>query len=207
MGRDKALLELGGRPLAELAVEKLRGLGLEVRICGAAPGFAEPLTRFAEVVADRVAGSGPLAGIEAGLAAGDGQQALFMAVDTPLVPAEFLRWMMERAERSGAVATIPVAGGMPQPLCAVYSGVLRAGLRRAIEAGHLKMMRAVSEAAAELGERVDRFDVENVAAALAEGLWPAQPPFRDWFRNLNTPEEWAGVSGELWRRDSRSQRV
>lgn len=191
MGRDKALLELDGRPLVALALEKLRALGLEPRVCGARPELA----RFGEGVPDNFAGCGPVAGIEAGLAASDEELNLFLAVDVPLLPVKFLRWMMERAETSGAAATIPVTGGLPQPLCAVYSRRLLDGLRVAMAVGHRKMMTAVTEAAAALGERVDLFAVESVAAALAAGAWPARPVLREWFRNANTPEEWADLVG------------
>lgn len=193
MGRDKALLELAGRSLAELASGKLRALGLPVRICGAPPGVQSELARLADVVPDNLTGCGPLAGIEAGLGASSTEMNLFLAVDTPLIPTEFLRWMIERAERSGAVATIPIAGGMAQPLCAVYSRWLRDGLRGAMVAGHLKMMRAVQEAAHGLGERIDLFSVETVSSAIS---WTelSVVPVRDWFRNVNTPEEFAWLS-------------
>jgi len=198
MGRDKALLNLDGRPLAALAVEKLQALGLATRICGARAEVAPELTQFTEVIPDNFTGCGPVAGIETGLAASDADLSLFLAVDVPLVPTEFLRWMMERAETSGAVATIPLAGGREQPLSAVYSRRLRDGLRVAIAAGHLKMMTAVTEAAAALNERVDLFQVESVAAALRPGVWSAESnvkgvALRDWFLNANTPEEWARV--------------
>jgi molybdenum cofactor guanylyltransferase len=198
MGRDKALLELNGRALVALAVEKLRGLGLQTRICGTRADAAAELARFAELIPDQFAGCGPLAGIEAGLSVGDAALSLFLAVDIPLVPAEFLYWMMERAETSGAAATIAVASGMPQPLCAVYSRRLLEGLRAAIAAGHLKMMTAVTQAAEALGERVDLFQLESVASGLAAGIWPMDPPLRNWFLNANTPEEWARVSDLSW---------
>jgi molybdenum cofactor guanylyltransferase len=196
MGRDKALLELDGRPLVALATEKLRTLGLEAKICGARADAAPELARFGEVIPDNFAGCGPVAGIEAGLglAAEKAPLSLFLAVDMPVVPVAFLRWTIERAETSRAVATIPVAGGLPQPLCAVYSRRLLEGLRAAITAGHLKMMTAVTEAAAAaLGERMDLFEVESVAAGLAAGVWPVSPPQREWFLNANTPEEFARV--------------
>lgn len=200
MGRDKALLELDGQPLVSLALEKLRALGLDAKICGARPGIVSELMPLAEVIPDNFPGSGPVAGIEAGLAAGDAPLSLFLAVDMPLVPAEFLGWTMERAEISGAVATIPVAGGREQPLCAIYSRKLLDGLRAAIAAGHLKTLTAVTEAAAALEARVDLFQVESVAAALPPGVWPASPPMRDWFLNANTPEEFARLPGGAERR-------
>jgi molybdopterin-guanine dinucleotide biosynthesis protein A len=121
-----------------------------------------------------------------------------------VVPVEFLRWMVERAETSGAAATIPVAGGVPQPLCAVYSRRLLDGLLTAIAAGDLKMMRAVAGATEAVRERVDLFQVESVAAALPTGVWPADPPLRNWFLNANTPEEWARVKDRAGKQPERA---
>jgi molybdenum cofactor guanylyltransferase len=192
MGRDKALLELDGRPLVALAMEKLRVLGLKPRICGSQPALA----RFGELIHDDFPQNGPVAGIVAGLAASKAPLSLFLAVDMPLVPVEFLRWMIERAEASDAVATIPVAGGREQPLCAIYSRRLLNDLRNAIAAGHLKMMTAVTEATAALDERIDVFQVESVAAALPLGTWSMSPPLQDWFLNANTPEEFARITAQ-----------
>jgi molybdopterin-guanine dinucleotide biosynthesis protein A len=191
MGRDKALLKVDGRPLIELAVERLRGLGLKPRICGARPDLA----RFAAIVPDRFEGCGPLGGLEAALAASDSDLNLFLPVDLPNLPGAFLRWMMERAEATGAAATIPVCGGRAQPLCAVYSRRLLAGLRAALESGSYKMVTAVEAAAAQAGERVDAFAVEMLAAALIPETWPAEPPVHEWFRNINTPREYARLVG------------
>jgi molybdopterin-guanine dinucleotide biosynthesis protein A len=188
MGRDKALLEVDGRALMEHMLEKLRGQGLEARICGSRADLA----RFAEVVPDNFAQAGPLGGIEAALAVSDSELNLFVAVDLPGLPAEFLRWLLERAERSRAVATIPRYGDRPQPLCAVYSRRLLEGLRESLGAGRRKVMDAIRASAAGLGEGVDAFDVECVAAAGCTE-WGLESPIAAWFRNLNTPVEYAAL--------------
>lgn len=195
MGRDKALLELGGRPLVEIAVERLRRLGMTVRICGSRPD----LESFAPVVADNVAGCGPLGGLSAALAVSDAELNLFVPVDAPLLPEEFLRWLMGRAETTGAVATIPVLGGRPEPLCAVYSWRLREGLRRSLEGGEFKVMTGIGKAAGALGERVDAFAMEAARSALPAGAWPLEPPLREWFRNLNTAAEYDRLQADdVW---------
>ena len=187
MGRDKALLELNGRFLVEEALDRLRGLGFAPRLCGSRADLA----RFAEAVPDNFPGCGPLGGIEAALAASDSELNLFVPVDLPGIPQSFLRWLAARAETSQAVATLPRLVDRPQPLCAVYSRRLLAGLRASLAAGRYKVMTALTESAAALGEAIDAFDVESVAAVAGEA-WPATP-FRSWFRNLNTPADYAAL--------------
>jgi molybdopterin-guanine dinucleotide biosynthesis protein A len=179
MGRDKALLELGGTPLVEHALNKLRALGFSPRIAGSRPDLA----RFAPVVADNHPQQGPLGGIEAALAASDAKQNLFLPVDLPWLPIEFLRWMTDRAGLTNALATVPRLQGRPQPLCAVYSRTMLPHVRDALASGDAKVMRAVERAARDSGLRLDSFDVESVA--VAQG-WPQLLPLHRWFHNLNT---------------------
>lgn len=190
MERDKALLPLDGRPLIAHALDLLGSLGIRARICGSRPDLA----RFAEIIPDNVLQGGPLAGIEAALAASDTDLNLFLPVDLPLLPAAFIGWMMARAEASQAAATIPVIGDRPQPLCAIYSRRLRDGICRSLAAADYKVMIGLRTAAGSLGEALDLFDVETIAATLGAGEWPSSPPVADWFRNLNTPADYERLS-------------
>jgi molybdenum cofactor guanylyltransferase len=188
MGRDKALLPIAGRMLIERMLERVRDVGFVPRICGSRPDLA----RFAEIVPDTVPGSGPLAGIEAALAISDSELNLFVPVDLPGLPLEFLGWLAHRAETSEAIATIPRYGDRPQPLCAVYSKRLASGLRDALRAGRRKVMVAIQESASALGQAVDSFDVECVAAA-GPARWAQLPALSDWFRNANTPADYEAL--------------
>jgi len=182
MGRDKALLELDGRPLIEHALAKLRALGLSPPIVGA----RSDLSCFAPVVPDNFLQAGPLGGIEAALTASESEQNLFLAVDLPWLPVEFLRWMMERAGRTNALATVPRAQGQPQPLCAVYSWAMLPHVRAALAEGDAKVVRAVERAAEATGLRIDSFDAESIAASQ---LWEQRLPVYRWFQNLNSPAD------------------
>lgn len=198
MGRDKALLEIGGRPLIEIALALLRGLGLNPRICGSRPDLA----RFASVVPDNHPGCGPLAGVEAALSASGSNLNLFLPVDLPAIPPAFLRWLMDRAATTNAVATIPLLAGRPQPLCAVYSRRLLHGIHQALAGGQYKMMTAITNAASSLGERMDALQLEPLAATLIPDTWPADPPVQHWFRNVNTLADYEQLRAETAQRTS-----
>jgi molybdenum cofactor guanylyltransferase len=194
MGQDKALLQVAGRSLLDLALEKLRAVPL------AAPpriaGMRSELSSHAPVIADLHPGCGPLSGIEAALAASRQPLNVFLPVDTPLLPAQFLVWMVRRAEITGALITIPRINGWPQPLCAVYHRQLLAPITAALIAGDYKVMPVVT-AIATRSQSIDVFDVEVVASADPEVLALSPLPLYRWFHNCNTPEDVAGIGNAL----------
>lgn len=192
MGRDKVVLEYRGRRLIENALGKLRALGFTPRIAGSRPDLAE----YAPVVPDNFPGSGPLAGIEAALAVSSDDLNLFLPVDQPFLPVEFLRWMSDRACQTSALATIPNLQGRPQPLCAIYHQALLPGIRASLAAGDRKVMRVVQNAATTTGRKLDFFDVEAVTAALSPCSWWDFP--HRWFQNLNTAADLEIAALEEW---------
>jgi molybdopterin-guanine dinucleotide biosynthesis protein A len=106
MGADKATMLFRGRPMVEIAVEKLRSFCADVSIAG----NRDDLNGVAEVVHEERQDSGPAAGIEAGLRAARQPWAIFMPVDVPLVPSHLLRAMAERA-----TPCYLISAGEPQP--------------------------------------------------------------------------------------------
>ncbi|HEY1965281.1 MAG TPA: molybdenum cofactor guanylyltransferase [Acidobacteriaceae bacterium] len=183
MGRDKAQVELAGRTLLGRMLEKLEALGVRARVAG----LREPVGGVtAEVIPDAHPDCGPLSGMEIALGRSKAELVLVLGVDLPLLETEFLSWMLRRAATTGAMATIPVLLGKPQPLCAVYRGELIHGVRAALEAGDYKMTAAVERASPNDG--IDCFAVERVAAT---GAWRSRRPLHWQFMNCNTPEELA----------------
>jgi molybdenum cofactor guanylyltransferase len=181
MGRDKAGVELCGQPMLSHMLKKLSALGMRARVAG----LREPVDGVAgDVVADAHPDCGPLSGIETALSKSEAALVLVLGVDLPLLETEFLRWMLRRAETTGAMATIPRSLGEAQPLCAVYRRELRRGVTDALDAGDYKVMVAV-ERASNSGE-IDCFDVERVAAS---GAWRSRRAPHWQFMNCNTPEE------------------
>jgi molybdenum cofactor guanylyltransferase len=179
MGQDKAGVVLAGRRLLDHMLGKLRALGLRARVAG----LREPVVEnVAEVFTDAHPDCGPLSGMETALARSEAALVMVLGVDLPLLPTEFLAWILERALTTGAVVTMPRLLGKPQPLCAVYRRELLPGLSAALEAGDYKVMDMVERAAGKL----DCFDAERVAAT---GAWRSAMPTHQQFMNCNTPAE------------------
>jgi molybdopterin-guanine dinucleotide biosynthesis protein A len=183
MGRDKARVELAGRSLLGHMLEKLEALGVRARVAG----LREPVDGVtAEVIPDAHPDCGPLSGMETALGRSEADLVLVLGVDLPLLETEFLAWILQRAETTGAMATIPILLGEPQPLCAVYRRELIHGITAALEARDYKMTVAVERASPSGG--IDRFAVERVAAT---GAWRSRRPLYWQFMNCNTPKELA----------------
>ena len=117
-GGPKAEADVGGRPLAERAVETLRQVVDDVVVISARPLANPP----APVVPDRIRGMGPLGGLDAALrAARDGgfDGVLLVACDLPLLTPALLHRVVGHLGDHPAVAPQREAGGV-EPLCAVY---------------------------------------------------------------------------------------
>ena len=167
MGRNKALLELGGRSMLQIGLEKLRFVCREVSLVGDQP----ELLRFGvPVVPDAMQGCGPLGGIVAGLEASTSKWAMFLAVDVPFVPVEVLKILLTVSEAEGAVCVLAESFGQPHPLTGIYAKAALPALRVALQAGRLKVISAIKSAGM---VRYLNFERD------------------EWFRNLNTPEEFA----------------
>lgn len=188
MGRDKAELEVGGRTLLERAVATLSEVAPEVLL--ATGGGARYAGRGCRVVLDRYADAGPLAGLEAGLAAvegtlAEGNPGAFVVVlpcDMPRVDGGLLRALLERAVReAGLAAALLTSASGPEPLCGVYHTRALHAIRAALDAGERKVLSFLRHPAAN-GElpRVS-WTAERELCAERSIVMPAL--------NLNSPED------------------
>jgi molybdenum cofactor guanylyltransferase len=116
MGVDKAALVVGGERLVDRAARVLGAVCLPMIEVGR--GYAG-----LETVLEEPPGTGPLAALAAGGRAlrrrGHAGPAVALAIDLPLVTAEFLRFL---STFPGDGSVVPFVGGEPQPVCARYSG-------------------------------------------------------------------------------------
>lgn len=135
MGRDKALLTLGGRTLLERAVTSLLAVTPRVRIVGRAYELATPSGPVA-ILPDRKPGLGPLSGVHAALAAMESEAVLVLACDLPFVTPQFLRGLVE-ALTSDVEAVVPRPASGTVPVCAVYRRSCLAAVEARLARGEL----------------------------------------------------------------------
>ena len=138
MGRPKALLPVEDLTLIEWLAQRLAP-DFEQTLVAARESAQLPESLRQRFLADRHAGAGPLAGIEAGLLAAGGRPLVAVACDMPFVTSELVRRLLRAS--SGHVAAAPESGGRLHPACAAYragalepiSAALERGERRAVD--------------------------------------------------------------------------
>ena len=111
MGRDKALLEVGGRPLAAVVGEALRAAGADVVL--AVGGDAPALARLGlDVVPDDHPGEGPLGGVLTALRRAPSPVVAVLACDLPgASPAAVTAVVGALVASPDADVAFPVSGG------------------------------------------------------------------------------------------------
>jgi molybdopterin-guanine dinucleotide biosynthesis protein A len=122
MGRDKLSLEVGGVPLIRRVHDAISARCEDVILVG---GNTAPLEGVRLVPDERAGRQGPLAGMEAGLAAARNRQVFVAAGDLPFLPPDLVGALLGWLEERGASAVVPRHGDRTHPLCAAYDrGVL-----------------------------------------------------------------------------------
>jgi molybdopterin-guanine dinucleotide biosynthesis protein A len=179
MGSDKALLTLPGsgqisflQRLIRVMLGVCEELVLVARDALQADGYAPYVSSSVRMVVDEVPDCGPLMGIYSGLRVVDASQALVCAVDTPLLQASLLTFLLAQGGDDRLV--IPVVDGLPQVLLALYPRALLPLIEERLRAGR-RDPRSLLEVAA------TRYISE-------EQLRAVDPDLRS-FLNVNTPEE------------------
>lgn len=184
MGADKALLEVGGVPMVQMAVEKLRSFCAEVSIAG----NRDDLAAYAEVVHETRIDAGPAAGIEAGLQAAREPWALFVPVDVPLVPPELLRRWAEEVlcmENTGLAVSHLAAAGDQATFCMIRSDCVER-FSEVLDDGERRLTRIF-----EVLSRAEGISWVHDAGELCGH--PETAVLERWFMNVNTPEDLAEV--------------
>ena len=182
-GGDKTLRSLGGIPLLEHVIERLRPQ-VDTLVLNA---NGDP-SRFAKfglpVVADSVLGfAGPLAGVLAGLEWAAAHRAdcpfvVSVATDAPFLPPDLISRFIEAIERDAADLACAASDGRSHPVFGLWPVRLRNDLRRAVVEEGIR--------------KVDQWTARHRLVTVSFLIDPIDP-----FFNANRPEDLATAEALL----------
>jgi molybdenum cofactor guanylyltransferase len=164
-GKDKALVELGGRTMLARTTELVASVCREAIIVAAAGKYPDPP---APLLADRWPGQGPLGGIltalqSSALRGTPSTWNLIVGCDMPFLARDWLEFLCQRAERSAAQVVVAESANGLEPLCACWKTASAPAVQAAFDA----RVRKVTEAMKRLPREVldvpvwKRFDTEG----------------------------------------------
>jgi molybdopterin-guanine dinucleotide biosynthesis protein A len=168
MGRDKATIELAGRPLWQRQLELLRGLKPE-EIFVSARSRPSWLPDTVQLLLDDAPSRGPLSGLTKGLAAMRRTHLLVLAVDMPFMTAGELRSLGERASEGRGV--VPTIADRAEPLAAIYPAEAAVDFHAALQGPDFSLQLLVQKLA-------------NVGKVK---LWGVQDARAHLYRSVNEP--------------------
>ena len=170
MGRDKATIELGGRPLWERQLELLRGVRPE-KIFVSARSAPSWLPDTVELLVDDAPSRGPLSGLTKGFVEMRTTHLLVLAVDMPIMSAAELGSLLERATKGCGV--VPTVAERAEPLAAIYPA------------------EAATDFQAALSDSVFSLQplVRKLAATGKITLWPVAKDSARLHRSVNEPSD------------------
>jgi molybdopterin-guanine dinucleotide biosynthesis protein A len=182
-GGDKPLRAIGGRPLLDRAIERLRPQCAEL-ILNANGDPARFAAYGLPVVPDTVPDfAGPLAGILAALEWVSEHRphvewVVSAAADTPFLPRDLVSRLQAARAEAGTPLACAESGGQAHPVNALWSVALREDLRHALVVENLR--------------KIDRWTARH---GVAHAVWAAEA--YDPFFNVNTPEDIAAAEAVL----------
>jgi molybdopterin-guanine dinucleotide biosynthesis protein A len=161
MGRDKALVELNGKPLIEHVLLRAHDLADELLITTNNPDALAYLG--IRMVADRVPGAGALHGLQTALQAAQGRDVLLLACDAPFVNRNVLEHLIAQRERGDVI--IPHKDAHYEPLQAIYNCArCLPAVDKAVRSGKQRMISFFSSV------RVHPVDEETIARLDPQGF-------------------------------------
>lgn len=172
-GRNKALVELAGRPLLAHVENALSGLFPELMLATRDPGAYAPWEGKLRIIEDIFKTQSPLAGIHSGLVHTAAEYIFCTACDTPLVRRRLVKRLLSEVG-SGADVIVPWDGVHLQPLCAIYRNTCIPAIEAQLQSGDRKTDRFFS-----------RMTVRKISY---EELREADPELLSFF-NVNCPED------------------
>jgi len=174
MKKDKAFLELEGKPLVERSLIVLQAVFAEVLISSNKP---ELYARYGvPVILDDTLDRGPLEGLYQGLKAATYDEAFFVACDMPFLRAELIRLLYSWIP--GYDVVVPQFQSGLHPLHAFYHRRCLPAIKNNLEAGRLKIVDFYPACSVRYVEEMELQAFYDLNKA---------------FCNVNTPEDWSAI--------------
>jgi molybdopterin-guanine dinucleotide biosynthesis protein A len=170
MGTDKSFVRVLGRPLIEVVLEQVAGLGAETLIVTNRP--ADYAYLGVPLFGDVLPGKGALGGLYSALHSARQPHVLCIACDMPFVVRPLLEYLIGLIPEGDVI--MPRIAGEAEPFRAIYARACLGPIRAALDAGQMRVIsffpavrvRFVDEA------EIDRFDPRRLS-----------------FFNVNTPDD------------------
>ena len=172
MGREKALLDVGGVPLIVRTARLVEAAVGSATVVGETAGIR---ALGLSTVPDDWPGVGPLGGIATALRVSRAPWSLVVACDLPYLTEAWLEYLVSRALGSDADAVIAMNASGAEPLCAAYRDSAEWAIRSALSLGNLKVRSMLENLRGEVIEPEEwkRFDSDGYL-----------------FKNMNSPEDY-----------------
>lgn len=172
MGRDKALIQIGGQTLIDRSIDLLRRNFDEVLVSSGRSGtYSRPQLRN---ISDRYAVPGPITGILTCLEEANHESCFFMACDIPDANPMIIRRLLRAARgKDGAVPRRP--DGRFETLYAVYRKSISPAVKRLVSEGETRIRMVY--------DRVDISFVDLVPAEVPTNL-NTRGDYRQYMKNL-----------------------
>jgi molybdopterin-guanine dinucleotide biosynthesis protein A len=187
MGRDKALLEIGGATLLQRAVNLVRRAGGAPFVVGRRrpPQQVAGARQIDEASRAGRPACGPLMALRWGLADSGAERVLALACDVPFVTVDLIHYLMAQSE--GVDVVVPRCGGVMHVLTAVYAPDCMPAIDRRLAAGQLAVHALLEDL------RVRIIDEEELTRFGGARL----------LENINTPAQLARAKAALEMKEER----
>jgi len=174
MGRDKAFLFVGNRPVIQRVFERVLPLSDDLILVTNTPD-KYALYTHCRITTDVYPGRGALGGIYSALMAARYQHCLVVACDMPFLNTRLLKYLARLAGFYDYDVVVPVISGRWETLHAVYSKRCLKPIEQCLHQDQLRVC--------------DFFGNVHLCAVEQHRLERFDPLLRS-FLNMNTPEEW-----------------
>jgi molybdopterin-guanine dinucleotide biosynthesis protein A len=172
MGQEKAFMVVGGQPVIERVLARVKPLSDDLFISTNSPEQYEQLGL--PLVGDVYPNKGALGGIYSAIKAARYKHILIVACDMPFLNVRLLQYLISLAHSAEVVAPM-IKPPQPETMHAIYSKSCLPSIEKRLQANGLRVIGFFDEVSVRYVDRdeISRFD----------------PNFYS-FLNMNTPEEW-----------------